>query len=57
MKDLCSLLELLEKRKVVLVSVAGSLDTSSAAARLVLTIMGAVSQWEREAMENGPATR
>src|SRR4051812_8154716 len=30
-KDLCSLLELLEKRKVALVSVAESLDTSTAA--------------------------
>jgi DNA invertase Pin-like site-specific DNA recombinase len=49
-KDLCGLLELLEKRKVALVSVAESLDTGSAAGRLVITIMGAVSQWEREAI-------
>jgi DNA invertase Pin-like site-specific DNA recombinase len=48
-KDLCSLLELFEKRKVALVSVAESLDTGSAAG-LVITIMGAVSQWEREAI-------
>src|ERR1035437_6182636 len=54
-KDLCGLLELLEKKKVALVSVAESLDTSSAAARLVITIMGAVSQWEREAI--GERTR
>src|SRR3954451_21906452 len=54
-KDLCSLLELLEKRKVALVSVAESLDTSTAAGRLVITIMGAVSQWEREAI--GERTR
>jgi hypothetical protein len=46
-KDLCSLLALFEKRKVALVSVAESLDTGSAAGRLVITIMGAVSQWER----------
>ena len=32
-KDLCGLLELFEKRKVALVSVAESLDTGSAAAR------------------------
>ena len=32
-KDLCGLLELLEKRKVALVSVAESLDTGSAAGR------------------------
>jgi site-specific DNA recombinase len=50
-RDLCSLLELFEKRKVSLVSVAESLDTGSAAGRLVITIMAAVSQWEREAIE------
>lgn len=45
---LCRLLELLEKHNVALVSVAESLDTRSSAGRLVITIMGAVSQWERE---------
>jgi site-specific DNA recombinase len=54
-KDLCGLLELFEKRKVALVSVAESLDIGSAAGRLVITIMGAVSQWEREAI--GERTR
>src|SRR5215831_14978600 len=54
-KDLCSLLEVFEKRGVALISVAESLDTSSAAGRLVITIMGAVSQWEREAI--GERTR
>jgi len=54
-KDLCAMLELFEKRGVALVSVAESLDTSSAAGRLVITIMGAVSQWEREAI--GERTR
>jgi site-specific DNA recombinase len=54
-KDMCSLLELFEKRKVALISVAESLDTGSAAGRLVITIMGAVSQWEREAI--GERTR
>jgi site-specific DNA recombinase len=49
-KDLCGLLELFEKRKVSLISVAESLDTGSAAGRLVITIMAAVSQWEREAI-------
>src|SRR5215471_17589766 len=54
-KDLCALLELFEKRNVALISVAESLDTGSAAGRLVITIMGAVSQWEREAI--GERTR
>ncbi|MEP6961418.1 MAG: recombinase family protein [Acidobacteriota bacterium] len=54
-KDLCGLLELFEKRKVALVSVAEALDTGSAAGRLVITIMGAVSRWEREAI--GERTR
>jgi DNA invertase Pin-like site-specific DNA recombinase len=40
---------------VALVSVAESLDTGSAAGRLVLNIMTAVSQWEREAI--GERTR
>jgi site-specific DNA recombinase len=42
-KDLRELLDLFEKRKVALVSVAESPDTGSAAGRLVITIMGAVS--------------
>src|ERR1017187_1410042 len=54
-KDLCGLLEMFEKRKVALISVAEALDTGSAAGRLVITIMGAVSQWEREAI--GERTR
>jgi site-specific DNA recombinase len=43
-KDLCTLLERFTRRGVALVSVAESLDTSSAAGRLVLNIMTAVSQ-------------
>jgi DNA invertase Pin-like site-specific DNA recombinase len=54
-KDLCSLLKLFEKRGVALISVAESLDTASGAGRLVITIMAAVSQWEREAI--GERTR
>src|SRR5436190_17531944 len=54
-KDLCNLLDLFEKRKVALISVAESLDTATAAGRLVITIMAAVSQWEREAI--GERTR
>src|SRR6202521_2995244 len=54
-KDLCDLLDRFERRSVALISVAESLDTSSAAGRLVLNIMTAVSQWEREAI--GERTR
>src|SRR5664279_3828542 len=54
-KDLCTLLERFERRGMALVSVAESLDTGSAAGRLVLNIMTAVSQWEREAI--GERTR
>jgi len=54
-KDLAELLERLQRRGVALVSVAESLDTASAAGRLVLNIMTAVSQWEREAI--GERTR
>jgi site-specific DNA recombinase len=55
-KDLADLLERLQKRGVSLVSVAESLDTGSAAGRLVLNIMTAVSQWEREAIGERTAT-
>src|SRR5260370_19916529 len=48
-KDLCVLLERFERRGVALVSVAESLDTGSAAARLVLNIITAGSHWERGA--------
>ena len=54
-KDLCTLLDRFTRRGVALVSVAESLDTGSAAGRLVLNIMTAVSQWEREAI--GERTR
>ena len=54
-KDPCNLLELFEKRGVSVISVNEALDSGSAAGRLVITIMGAVSQWEREAI--GERTR
>src|SRR5437867_11170364 len=54
-KDLAELLERFQKRGVSPVSVAESLDTGSAAGRLVINIMTAVSQWEREAI--GERTR
>jgi len=54
-KDLCELLDLFDRKKVALVSVAESLDTGSAAGRLVIKIMASVSEWEREAI--GERTR
>jgi site-specific DNA recombinase len=54
-RDLADLLELFEKRGVSLISVNESLDTATAAGRLVLNVMASVSQWEREAI--GERTR
>src|SRR5580704_15229177 len=54
-KDLAELLERFTRRGVSLVSMAESLDTGTAAGRLVLNIMVSVSQWEREAI--GERTR
>jgi DNA invertase Pin-like site-specific DNA recombinase len=49
-KDLAELLEQFQKHGVALVSVAEKLDTASASGRMVLNVMMAVSQWEREAV-------
>src|ERR1700730_11701295 len=46
-RDLADLLEILEQHNVALVSVSESLDTSTAAGRLMLNLLGSVSQWER----------
>ncbi len=54
-RDLGELLDRFQRRGVALVSVAESLDTGSAAGRLVLNVMASVSQWEREAI--GERTR
>src|SRR3954453_19023765 len=54
-KDLAELLERFQRRGVSLVSVAESLDTGSAAGRMVINIMTVVSQFEREAI--GERTR
>jgi site-specific DNA recombinase len=54
-RDLGELLERFQRRGVSLVSVGESLDTGSAAGRLVLNVMASVSQWEREAI--GERTR
>jgi site-specific DNA recombinase len=56
-KDLCSLLELFEKRGVALISVAKSLDTASAAGRLVITIMPASRSGSGRRLGNARGTR
>jgi DNA invertase Pin-like site-specific DNA recombinase len=53
--DLNLLIAEFERADVALISVAESLDTKSAAGRLVMNIMASVSQWEREAI--GERTR
>jgi DNA invertase Pin-like site-specific DNA recombinase len=47
--DYGSLIEELESRGVALMSVCDNLDTASASGRLIVNVMIAVSQWEREA--------
>lgn len=54
-RDLADLLDRFERHDVALLSVAESLDTRSAAGRLVLNVMVSVGQWEREAI--GERTR
>jgi site-specific DNA recombinase len=48
--DLGDLLTLFAKRKVTLVSVTESLDTSTATGELIVNILGSVAQWERKAI-------
>jgi len=47
-RDLLDLLDLLHKHHARLVSITESLDTQSAVGRMVMTILGAVAQMERE---------
>ena len=42
-------LDTFSRRGVALISAAEALDTSSAGGRLVVNVLGAVAQWEREA--------
>lgn len=54
-RDLGALLDLATKHDVALLSVGESLDTSSAAGRMVVHMLGVVAQWEREVI--GERTR
>ena len=49
-RDLCNLVELCVEYDVALVSASESLDTSSAAGRMVVHMLGVFAQWEREAI-------
>ena len=49
-RDLDELLTIFRKAGVALVSVSESLDTSTAAGRMVVNMLGVVGQWEREAI-------
>ena len=49
-RDLANLLDTFAKADASLVSVSESLDTLSAAGRLVVNMLGVVAQWEREAI-------
>ena len=49
-RDLGELIELFQRSGVEFASVADRIDTSTASGRLVLNVMGSVSQWEREAI-------
>lgn len=55
-RDLADIVDLFNKYDVALVSVAESLDTRSAAGRMVVNMLGVVSQWEREAIGERTAT-
>ncbi len=46
--DLGRLLERFEERSIALQAVAESLDTSTAAGRMVVRMLGVVAEWERE---------
>ncbi len=54
-RDLGELVETFKRSGVEFASVGDHIDTSTAAGRLVLNVMGSVSQWEREAI--GERTR
>ncbi len=55
-RDLADLIDLCAKHDVALVSVGETLDTGSAAGRMVVSMLGVVAQWEREAIAERTAT-
>lgn len=49
-KDLGTLVETFDKTGAALISVQDSINTQTAAGRLVINLLGSVAQWEREAI-------
>jgi len=49
-KDLGELVQLFDKNEIALISVQDSINTTTAAGRFVLNILGSIAQWEREAI-------
>ncbi|MGZ3499146.1 MAG: recombinase family protein [Vulcanimicrobiaceae bacterium] len=49
-RDLGEIVDLFERTGAALISVSEYLDTSSASGRLMMNLLGAVSQWKREAI-------
>jgi len=55
-RDLADLIDLCAKHDVALVSVGETLDTSTAAGRMVVNMLGVVAAWEREAIGERTST-
>jgi len=55
-EDLCGLIRRFDSQDINFKSVAESLDTSTAAGRMVVKILGVVSEWEREAIGERTST-
>ena len=49
-KDLGELVQIFDRTGAALISVQDSINTTTAAGRLVLNVLGSVAQWEREAI-------
>jgi DNA invertase Pin-like site-specific DNA recombinase len=49
-RDLADIIDLSNKKGIALISVNERIDTGSAAGRMIVNMMGVISQWEREAI-------